>query len=217
MERQTTIKKLFHEEGIQFAIPSYQRAYSWEVDKDRKQIEQFVTDIREQNPKKKYFLGHFLFEKDEHKENKYWVIDGQQRLTTVVVFFSCVIKELENRFEKQGSIKDDEGEEVEIWRIKENYIKLGKKSYKFETVSYDNPYFESVIFEYNDKVSADTLSAKRLSAAQNTFCALLKEASLNEILTWKKIIDEAVITTFEEQIKFKQLKYSLFRMTGEKT
>lgn len=29
MERQTTIKKLFHEDGIQFAIPAFQRAYSW--------------------------------------------------------------------------------------------------------------------------------------------------------------------------------------------
>ena len=81
MERQSTIKKLFHEEGIKFAIPSYQRAYSWECDKDKKQIKQFITDIKEQDPEKKYFLGHFLFEKDRNDENKYWVIDGQQRLT----------------------------------------------------------------------------------------------------------------------------------------
>jgi uncharacterized protein with ParB-like and HNH nuclease domain len=97
MERQSTIKKLFHEEGIHFSIPPYQRAYSWEYDKDKKQVQQFIIDIKEQNPNKKYFLGHFLFEKDEINENKYWVIDGQQRLTTVVIFFSCLIRELEER------------------------------------------------------------------------------------------------------------------------
>ena len=133
MERQTTIKKLFHEDGIQFAIPAYQRAYSWELDKDKKQIEQFIIDIKDQNPKKKYFLGHFLFEKDENRETKFWVIDGQQRITTVIIFFSCLITELENREKEIGKIVDNEGNEIEIWRIKENYIKLGK-NYKFETV-----------------------------------------------------------------------------------
>lgn len=52
MERQTTIKKLFHEDGIQFSIPAYQRAYSWELDKDKKQIEQFITDTQAQNCKR---------------------------------------------------------------------------------------------------------------------------------------------------------------------
>ena len=125
MERQTTIKKLFHEEGILFAIPSYQRAYSWEVEKDKKQVEQFLTDIKEQNPKKKYFFGHFLFEKDEHNETKYWVIDGQQRLTTIVIFMSCLIRELEVR-EKQEDIKDLIDDTLQVWRIKELYIKLGR-------------------------------------------------------------------------------------------
>lgn len=196
MERQTTIKKLFHEEGIQFAIPSYQRAYSWEVEKDRKQVEQFLTDIKDQNPKKKYFLGHFLFEKDEQKEYKYWVIDGQQRLTTVIIFMSCIIKELKKREEKQEIIKDNEGEKVEVWRIEENYIKLGKR-YKFETVTYDNPFFESTVFDNNEKVSAITSSAKRISAAKNAFEKAIVETKTSELLNWKKIIDDAVITTFE--------------------
>ena len=165
MERQTTIKKLFFEEGIQFSIPSYQRAYSWEVDKDRKQVKQFILDIKEQNPKKKYFLGHFLFEKDENYDNKFWVIDGQQRLTTVVIFFSCLIQELAKREKVNGKIKDLEGDDIEIWRIRENYIQY-KKRYKFETVSYDNPYFESAILTNNDKVSTDTSSSKRISIAR---------------------------------------------------
>lgn len=66
MESQTTVRELFHVEGIRFSIPSYQRAYSWEVDKDRKQVRQFLADLKEQNPNKKYFFGHFLFEKEGH-------------------------------------------------------------------------------------------------------------------------------------------------------
>lgn len=196
MERQTTIKKLFYEEGIQFAIPAYQRAYSWELDKDRKQIEQFITDIKDQNPKKKYFLGHFLFEKEETKETKFWVIDGQQRLTTVIIFFTCLINELENREKVIGKLLDNEGNKIEVWRIRENYIKLGK-NYKFETVAYDNPFFESFVYENNEKAIMDTSSSRRISIAQGAFKNLFKKAELNDILNWKKIIDDAVVTTFE--------------------
>lgn len=66
-----------------FEIPRYQRAYSW----GKKQREQLIEDIRD--AKGKYYLGHFLFEKnDDEKILK--VIDGQQRITTLVIFFSSL-------------------------------------------------------------------------------------------------------------------------------
>lgn len=210
MERQTTIKKMFHEEGIQFAIPSYQRAYSWEFEKDKKQIEQFIIDIKDQNPKKKYFLGHFLFEKDEIKENKYWVIDGQQRLTTVVIFFSCLINELKNREKVLTKLLDNEGNVLDIWRISENYIKLGK-NFKFQTVTYDNPFFESLIYENNLNTTQDTSSSKRISIAKTAFDDLFKQAELNDILKWKTIIDNAVITTFEVSDKLQATQIFAFQ------
>ncbi|MDR1130331.1 MAG: DUF262 domain-containing HNH endonuclease family protein [Prevotellaceae bacterium] len=196
MERQWTIKKLFHEEDIRFAIPAYQRAYSWEWDNDKKQVKQFIIDIKEQNPQKKYFFGHFLFEKDEHKENRYWVIDGQQRLTTIVIFMSCLIRELEKR-EKAGEIiNDEDGETVDIWRVKELYIRL-KKDYKFETVAYDNPFFKSFVYEDNKNIVEHSSSEKRIKKAKKEFEKILYDASITDILNWKKIIDDAVITTFE--------------------
>jgi uncharacterized protein with ParB-like and HNH nuclease domain len=211
MERQTTIRKLFHEEGIQFAIPSYQRAYSWEYDKDRKQIQQFIVDIKEQNPNKKYFLGHFLFEKDKAIENKYWVIDGQQRLTTVIIFFSCLIRELEKREQASGTIKDENDDEVEIWRIQENYIKIGRK-YKFSTVSYDNPFFENLIFEDNQTSNVyDSASTRRIGKAKEVFGNLFRSAEMADILNWKKIIDDAVITTFEVSDKIQATQIFAFQ------
>ena len=59
-------------------VPDYQRAYSW--DKDQ-QINQFFIDIKE-HLNKKYYMGHFLFEKHDNSD-VYYIIDGQQRLTTI--------------------------------------------------------------------------------------------------------------------------------------
>lgn len=232
MEDKTTIKKLFHEEGIQFVIPAYQRAYSWEYDKDRKQIEQFITDIKEQNPLKKYFLGHFLFETDKINENKYWVIDGQQRLTTIVIFFACLIRELEKRkldlerkrselpFEEKikyttngygTDILDENGDIVEIWRIRETYVKLGK-NYKFLTVEYDNPFFESLIYRNNDTGNVyDSASKHRIAKAKEVFEKLFSNAEIPEILSWKKIIDEAVVTTFRVDDKIQATQIFAFQ------
>jgi hypothetical protein len=195
MERQTTIKELFYKDGIQFAIPAYQRAYSWEWDKDKEQVKQFLIDIKEQNPQKKYFFGHFLFEKDEHNDTKYWVIDGQQRLTTIVIFMSCLIRELEKR-EKDSEIKDSRGDRIEIWRIRELYIQL-KKVFKFETVVYDNPFFKSFVYEDNKNIIADSSSTKRIQKAKEEFEKVLSNASITEILNWKTVIDNAIVTTFE--------------------
>lgn len=84
---ESTINKLFDSKNRKFEIPSYQRAYSWED----KQINQFIEDLK--NSGNQYYLGHYLFEKNE--ENTLYVIDGQQRLTTCVIFFSVIKKELE--------------------------------------------------------------------------------------------------------------------------
>src|SRR6218665_2723621 len=71
-------------------IPAYQRAYSWE----NKQCSQFLEDLLEQKGKR-YYLGQFLFEKEG---GTLFIIDGQQRLTTTILFLSALAKILE----KQG-------------------------------------------------------------------------------------------------------------------
>ncbi len=194
MENKTTIRALFHIEGIQFSIPSYQRAYSWEVDKDRKQVRQFLTDLKEQNPNKKYFFGHFLFEKDDKKNNHYYVIDGQQRLTTIIIFMACAIRELQKR-DNISPICDSYGDRIKFERDIECYIKYDR-DYKFETVDYDNNFLRRNILENKDNIRTDSSSSRRMLAARDYFEKELWKASNESILTWKHIIDDAVITTF---------------------
>jgi uncharacterized protein with ParB-like and HNH nuclease domain len=126
MENQTTIGGLFSscDGKIEFSVPAYQRAYSWEAEPHLKQL---LADLREQPNGRRYYFGHFLFEaaaKPERSEpNRYLVIDGQQRLTTVVIFFRALCDELAKRDPRE--VVDQDGE-VDIARIVEKYLKYKK-------------------------------------------------------------------------------------------
>lgn len=98
MEASTTIKQMLS--GNRIFVPTYQRAYSWETEFESsntpKQINVFLSDLEDynrSNTKSKYYFGHFLFE--EKPESKFGVIDGQQRLTTIIIFLSTLFKKLE--------------------------------------------------------------------------------------------------------------------------
>jgi hypothetical protein len=67
-------------------VPDYQRAYSWET----KQIDLFIGDLVSNANRRGYYFGHFIV---EDSASYVELVDGQQRLTTVVLFLLvCQIK-----------------------------------------------------------------------------------------------------------------------------
>ena len=87
-----TLKK-----GVNFIIPEYQRAYSWEVkqcDKLWQDIEDFILAGAE-DP---YFFGTIIIS-CEDKDNKLNLIDGQQRTTTFILLFKALLICLEEAIE----------------------------------------------------------------------------------------------------------------------
>ena len=78
--------KLVGDISGEFIIPSYQRGYRWE----RKQVETLLNDIID-NSDKQYCLQPLVLRKID--ENKYELIDGQQRLTTIYLLLCYIQKE----------------------------------------------------------------------------------------------------------------------------
>ena len=68
-----------------YEIPVYQRYYSWE----EKQIDDFLATIINGYSlgKPRCFFGTMQFHQEETDVNCFQVIDGQQRLTTINLFF----------------------------------------------------------------------------------------------------------------------------------
>lgn len=182
MEPKTTIRRMLS--GNFISVPKYQRAYSWDKEKQVKQFLIDLDDYIESNSNTPYYFGHFLFE--QVNVDSYNIIDGQQRLTTIEIFLSSVFKKLTNI----RSLKDDEIE------IKEDTIKRNSK-YRFSTVEYDNPFFKDYVIDQN-KVSTkdlETLSALRIAEAFDYFEKELKSKDENACLKYIKCVTNSVCTT----------------------
>lgn len=68
-----------------FRVPEYQRPFSWEADNFDDLIDDIVTASKDQE----YFLGTIVLHKKDDKGN-YDLVDGQQRLTSLMILLACL-------------------------------------------------------------------------------------------------------------------------------
>ena len=92
---------------LKFEIPFYQRAYSWK----KQDIEKLIRDI---NCKEGHYLGNIVVKKND---DKFIVIDGQQRLTTIYIIFMALKEKL---FELDYEIDSGDGEKLKNFDINEH-------------------------------------------------------------------------------------------------
>ena len=76
-----SLKAINDLKGYEFVVDSYQRGYRWES----KQVKKLLDDLLEFSEKEEgyYCLQPLIVRKIS--ENKYELIDGQQRLTTLYI------------------------------------------------------------------------------------------------------------------------------------
>ena len=167
----TNIQQLFKSSAL-IRIPAYQRAYSWE----HKQCVQFLEDLLEQKGKT-YYLGQFLFEKEG---NTMFIIDGQQRLTTTILFLSALSK-----------IKHIKNENIDS--IKETYL-----TDSFKTIDDDQVIFKKVTQKHLVSTIDDTetISQKRIIEAFNFFEIELNKLEAINLNLIQETLENAVISTF---------------------
>jgi len=84
-----------------FLIPIYQRGYSWQQD----HWIDLWDDIYYLGEKTTHFTGQISVAK--HKENTYHVVDGQQRLTTLIILVKTLFDSLEDKEEVDEKFKSD--------------------------------------------------------------------------------------------------------------
>lgn len=184
-----SFKEMIREKEIY--VPNYQRAYSWEVarenEKKKRQADLFLEDVmnhveNEAKVKENFYLGNFLYERDGEK---FAIIDGQQRLTTIIILLSVLNNLLKN-------------EELK------NIIDFN--NIKFSTVKYDNEDFQKYIFsneldKFNNlkefresKVITNTESIRRVIEAYLYFKDKLVNENVEKLKKLAETITQAKCT-----------------------
>lgn len=193
-----------------YRIPDYQRGYSWGL----RQLKEFWADIEQLELGKNHYTGVLTLEAVAESEYKTWdddlwiikakryspyfVVDGQQRLTTIVVFLQCVIERLGEKEEVNYTGKDEIRKKF-IFESKDGGI---SRSYMFGYQK-DNPSAEflktDVFKEASEKhrPPEDTIYTYNLQVAKDFFSEKLKDIPLSEVeLYFTKVTQQLLFNIY---------------------
>ena len=149
---------------LKFEIPFYQRAYSWK----KQDIEKLIRDI---NCKEGHYLGNIVVKKND---DKFIVIDGQQRLTTIYIIFMALKEKL---FELDYEIDSGDGEKLKNFDINEHrYI--------------NQQILEAINFVKNNKTLCEISFKEKLNSAIFTMTIIpenMKATEYFELVNTKSI------------------------------
>lgn len=189
MDASTTIKGMLY--GNKIIVPNYQRSYSWDTPSTnfsgKTHTNVFLEDLENHinsGVSTTYYFGHFLF--SEKDDCIFDIIDGQQRLTTIIIFLSTLF----NKIKSCRTLTDDEE------ALYENMIHRGA-NYAFSTVYYDDQFFKDYVINQTSrsKSKLETDSAKRIAVAFDYFTKKLSNKDDNYINRMLQTIVKASCTT----------------------
>lgn len=143
-------KILFGEKDVRYAIPVYQRAFAWGVDKPgevtyENEIERLMDDVHGlESGKENYYIGSLVVCRKQDPENKdkvvFEVIDGQQRLTALYIVLKCLAKpDREIAFNSSLSYDCREKSQLAVQKIDEIVNAVKEREWSENAVHEDPP------------------------------------------------------------------------------
>ena len=163
-------------------VPIYQRSFSW----SKKEVGELFDDIKASINEDEYFLGTIVLTKDKG-DSKLDIIDGQQRISTIVIFFAA-LKEF---------IDDDKGKEsIQIDYLSRYDLEVQENIPKLELNMQDNEFYKEFIVNEKESYPTKRESHLRIKStfdiARNIISGLLESNNQDPhiLYDWKKFIDE---------------------------
>ena len=177
----------------QFVIPVYQRSYSWteqQLDKLWKDVLAAGADSR----KKSHFLGSVVYIEDTINfvtDQSNLVIDGQQRLTTMLLLIEAIARKVGN----DGPTVDISDDRLRAYYLL-NMHDSGDRRYKMRLSKTDDASLRSVL----DRAPVPGKSSKRVEANFGWFMDRVSQERENIAMLWRGIKKLSII-----QVKLERL------------
>lgn len=217
MEEPKPLDSLFKEKI--FRIPDYQRGYAWQ----KSQLKDFWEDLINLGKERSHYTGVLTLKElsqnettefeneywliDDHSYKMYHIVDGQQRLTTFVIFLQAFIDYIKNIPENKDIKYSDIfiTDSLNLESIIEKYLYKIKptgneyRTYKFGYTA-DNPsynYLRYRIFKESGSGSIDeTFYTLNLKNSLKYFHEQIEELYKNEGITGLKDIYKKITKQF---------------------
>ena len=173
MNNVESLDDLFHKRV--FLVPDYQRGYSWES----RQVREFLEDLELLGSENFHYTGTVVLhglhserrwmDEDGNRYTSVAIVDGQQRLTTIVLLLDGVRRLLAKSSKKNRALAQGIGK---------NYIavraRTGEPLYKLTLNTDTDHIFKANVLSDNPSVEGPNISSqKRLESAKNQIAAYL--------------------------------------------
>lgn len=131
----------------EYVIPLYQRAFAWE----EKQLEQLIDDINDIRDEDNYYIGSLVV---AHNGNRFEVVDGQQRLTSLYLLMSCLGKRLKCSLSFACRDKSN-------YTLRKIHELLDEKRSNYDLDRVETGIHQGIRI-LNEKISAESISGEKL-------------------------------------------------------
>ncbi|WQW21263.1 DUF262 domain-containing protein [Helicobacter pylori] len=143
---QSTVNDFFALTGTIFSIPVYQRNYTWEEENCEKLLQDIVSISQN---KKTHFMGSITYilhliddEKSLRQLQEFVIIDGQQRVTTIMLLLKAIETKIQNEGIKKeiGNLLNLSGQRLRLKPIKSDKeafdLVMQNRSHELQGVSH---------------------------------------------------------------------------------
>lgn len=158
------IKDFFN--GRFFEIPKYQRGYAWEVQNIRDLFDDIIESIESNS---NHYIGTIVLSKSADDDEKFYIVDGQQRTTTITLIISSLIKQLSDKdasYYERFYLKEDERYRISPLNRDQNFFTGILEGTVNEPQNKSQRFLKESIEEINFKVSQITDKLKFLKSVE---------------------------------------------------
>lgn len=175
--------------GKNLVIPDYQRDYAWK----QRNIDELFSDIEEALEVGSHYLGTFILSQTSQGKPVY-VVDGQQRLTTLTMVLDALIDILKDQDIRSA--------------MRTAYIQHPLTGRKFQVLGENRDFFESMLDKKNPTPSS--AGQERLKEAYQHIRlrvqSLEKEGGQARILEWLTTLTKMEVLEFIERDEGKAIR-----------
>ena len=175
--------------GKNLVVPSYQRDYAWK----ERNIDELFADVEEALEVGGHYLGTFILSQ-QSTSAPVFVVDGQQRLTTLTMLLDALIGSLEN---------------ADIRTVmRSTYIQHPLTGYKFQVLGENKDFFEAMLAKQNPEPTSagQTRLSKAYQHIRLRVQDLVKQGGQPLLLQWLTTLTRMEVLEFIERDEGKAIR-----------